>query len=89
MRGIEGRRGMPKWSRRGSREITPGATSLGGKYRIRSNEYPRDVESSREDNKSCETKRRKLTTKERILKKRSERCTRYAKIRGTLFDTLR
>jgi len=46
---------MSKWSRRGSREITPGATSLEGKYRIRSNEYPRDIELSREDNKSCET----------------------------------
>lgn len=49
---------MPKWSRRGrSREITPGAASLGEKYRIRSNEYLRDVGSSREDNKSCKTQR--------------------------------
>lgn len=83
---IEGRRGMPKWSRRGSREITPGATSLGGKYRIRSNEYPRDVEPSREDNTSCETQRRILAMKECILKKRSAQCTHYEEIQSTLLD---
>jgi len=78
---------MPKWSRRGSREITPGATSLGGKYRIRGNEYLRDIELSREDNKSCETQRRIFSTKEYTLKKRSSRGARYKEIRSTLLDT--
>jgi len=46
--------GMPKSRYGRSGEITPGATSLRGKYRIRSNEYPRNVGPSGEDNKSCE-----------------------------------
>lgn len=42
--GIERAGEVPKWSRLGrSREITPGAMSLEGKYRIRSNEYSRDI----------------------------------------------